>query len=483
MSLKQKTAQGFIWSAAERFSVQGLQFILGIILARILLPTDYGLIGMLAIFLAISQVFIDSGFSSALIQKRDRNDIDYSTAFFFNIAIGLFFYLILFFCAPLIAKFYNTPTLTSLTKVIGLSIFINSLAVVQRAKLTIKLDFKTQAKASLTSVLISGCISIIMAYKGYGVWALAVQILTKSILNTLLLWYFSKWKPQAVFSKESFKKLFSFGSKLLAAGLLYTIYQNLYLIIIGKIFSARSLGYYTRAQQFQRIPTENITAVIQRVTFPVLSSIQDDDKKLLKAFRGFIRLSTFVIFPITIGLAIIAEPLINLLLTEKWLPSVPLLQLLCVVGVLYPLHAVNLNIINVKGRSDIFLRLEIIKTITIALAIFLTYQYGIKTMIIGQLIASAITLIITTHYSGRMINYKTLKQIRDILPIAAITIIMAVAIWYATQIVTTDISKILVGITSGIITYVLAAKIGRFEELKQIYEVIITRLPWIQKNK
>ena len=478
MSLKQKTAHGFFWSATERFTVQGLQFVLGIILARLLLPTDYGLIGMLAIFLAISQVFIDSGFTSALIQKKDRNDTDYSTAFYFNLIIGVLFYLILYFGAPLIADFYKAPILDPLTKLIGLSILINSLAIVQRAKLTVKLDFKTQAKASLTSVFISGIIGIYLAYNGYGAWALATQIITKSTINTILLWFLSKWKPQFIFSRESFKALFSFGSKLLIAGLLYTIYGNLYLIIIGKIFNAGSLGYYTRAQQFQRVPTENITAVIQRVTFPVLSSIQDDNVRLLKAFRGFIRQSTFIIFPITIGLAILAEPLISLLLTDKWLPAVPMLQLLCLVGILYPLHAVNLNIINVKGRSDIFLRLEIIKTITISIAIVCTYSFGIKIMIIGRLIASLITLFITTLYTNKMVNYSSFKQFKDILPIMGIAAFMAVIIWFSIQVVSTDITKILVGLISGIIAYVVAAKIGRFEELKQIYGIIITKLPW-----
>ena len=318
-SLKKRAVNGVAWSAVERFSVQGLQFIMGLVLARLLLPSDYGLVGMLAIFLAISQTLVDSGFSSALIQKKNRNETDYSTAFFFNIGVGLFFYLILFFTAPLIADFYKISELSSLTKVIGINVFITSLAIVQRAKLTIKLDFKTQAKASLASIFIGGCVGIAMAYKGYGVWALVVQSLLRNGLNTLFLWLLSKWTPKVVFSKASFKELFSFGSKLLGAGLLDTIYRNIYLIIIGKIFSARELGFYTRAKQFQQLPSENITGIIQRVTFPVLSSIQDDDEKLLKAYRTFIKLSVFVVFPLMIGLAIVAEPL-----KEEYLLTGPL---------------------------------------------------------------------------------------------------------------------------------------------------------------
>ncbi len=471
-NLKQETAKGFFWSAIERFSVQGLQFLMGLVLARLLLPSDYGLVGMLAIFLAISQTFVDSGFSSALIQKKNRTDTDYSTAFFFNIGVGLFFYLVLFFTAPLIANFYDTPELTSLTKVIGLNVFITSLAVVQRAKLTIKLDFKTQAKASLTSVFIGGCVGIAMAYKGYGVWALVVQSLLRNGLNTIFLWFLSKWIPKAVFSTTSFKKLFSFGSKLLGAGLLNTIFQNIYLLVIGKLFSASELGFYTRAQQFQKMPSQNITGIIQRVTFPVLSSIQDDDEKLIKAYRSFIRLSAFVVFPLMIGLAVVAEPLIRLILTEKWMPTVPLLQLLCIAGMLYPVHAINLNILNVKGRSDLFLKLEIIKKILITIAILITFSFGVKAMVIGQIFTSFISFFINTHYSSKMINYGAWKQIKDMLPITIITLLMAFGICMAMPIVDSDALKLLIGIVVGIIIYLVSAKIGNFNELNEIVSLI-----------
>lgn len=471
-NLKQETAKGFLWSAVERFSVQGLQFLMGLVLARLLLPSDYGLVGMLAIFLAISQTFVDSGFSSALIQKKNRTDTDYSTAFFFNIGVGLFFYLVLFFTAPLIANFYDTPELTSLTKVIGLNVFITSLAVVQRAKLTIKLDFKTQAKASFTSVFIGGCIGIAMAYNGYGVWALVVQSLLRNGLNTIFLWFLSKWMPKAVFSITSFKGLFSFGSKLLGAGLLNTIFQNIYLLVIGKLFSASELGFYTRAQQFQKMPSQNITGIIQRVTFPVLSSIQDDDEKLIKAYRSFIRLSAFVVFPLMIGLAVVAEPLIRLILTEKWMPTVPLLQLLCIAGMLYPVHAINLNILNVKGRSDLFLKLEIIKKILITIAILITFSFGVKAMVIGQIFTSFISFFINTHYSSKMINYGAWKQIKDMLPTTIITLLMAFGICMAMPIVDSDALKLLIGIVVGIIIYLVSAKIGNFNELNEIVSLI-----------
>jgi len=254
-SLKQKTLSGVLWSCVERFSVQGIQFVIMVIMARILLPSDYGMIGMLAIFIAIAQTLIDSGFSNALIQKKDRSEIDYSTVFYFNIAVGIVLYFILFFSSPLIARFYNTPELTGLTRVLALNLFINSLAVVQRAILSIKIDFKTQAKASFSAAIISGIVGIVMAYTGFGVWSLAVQTVLNAFVNTVLLWIFSKWIPLKVFSFESFKKLFTFGSKLLASGLLDTIYRNIYTIVIGKKFASTDLGYFTRADQFAQFPS------------------------------------------------------------------------------------------------------------------------------------------------------------------------------------------------------------------------------------
>jgi teichuronic acid exporter len=474
-SLKKKAINGILWSTVERFSVQGLQFIVGIILARLLLPSDYGLIGMMAIFLAISQTFVDSGFSNALIQKKNRNETDYSTVFYFNIGIGLFFYLILFFCAPLIANFYNTPELTSLTKFIGINVFISSLAVVQQAKLTIALDFKTQAKASFYSVIVGGVIGVTMAYKGYGVWALVVQSIVQNGLNTLFLWLLSKWMPKAVFSIASFKQLFSFGSKLLVAGLLNTIFKNIYLLVVGKLYSTSQLGFYTRALQFQKFPSENVTGIIHRVTFPVLSSIQDDKKRLEIIFRKFIRLSAFVIFPLMIGLAVVAEPLIRLILTEKWMPVVPLLQLLCISGVLYPLHAININILNVKGRSDLVLKLEVIKKILIVITILITFSFGVKALVIGQIFTSIIGFFVNTHYTGKMINYGSWKQIKDIIPIVLIALFMALGVWIAMPIVDNDALKLFTAFVVGIILYILPAKIVNFTELNEIVSILRNR--------
>ena len=310
-SLKGKTAKGVLWSSVERFSTQGVQFVIMIVMARLLTPKDYGLIGMLAIFLAVSQSLIDSGFSQALIRKQHRTETDNSTVFYFNLAVGVILYLLLFLSAPWVADFYDTPELTAVMRVVCLGVIINSLAVVQRALLTVNIDFKTQAKASFSAALISGCTGIVLAYSGHGVWALVVQQLLNLGINTGLLWLFSSWRPKRLYSWQSFHELFAFGSKLLASGLLGTLYNNVYTIVIGKLFSAGNLGHYTRAQHFAEFPSSNLTGIMQRVTYPVLCSIQDDDKRLEKVYRKFLKLSAFVVFPLMLGLSAVARPFIR----------------------------------------------------------------------------------------------------------------------------------------------------------------------------
>lgn len=471
-SLKKKTIQGFFWSATERFSAQGMQFVLGVIIARLLAPTDYGLIGMLAIFLAISQTFIDSGFSTALIQKKDRDEKDFATTFYFNIVVALFFYALLYFCAPLIANFYEQPLLTPLARVVGLSIVINAFGVVQLAKFTIKVDFKTQAKASVTSILISGLAGLYMAYTGYGVWALVVQSLTKSFFNVALLWLISKWIPKERFSKERFKELFSFGSKLLAAGLLDTTYRNIYLIVIGKIFPAQTLGYYTHAQQFKDFPSSNLTGILQRVTFPILSEMQDDDERLKESYRKIIKLSALIIFPLMMGLAALAEPLIRVLLTDKWIESAWMLQLLCFAGMWYPIHAINLNVINVKGRSDLFLKLEIIKKAMITIVLVVSIPLGIKAIILGQIITSYLALIINTYYTKQIINYGFLRQMKDLSVILCLSFVMGSIVFISISYIdTTEILKLVMGFGIGLIFYcgtVWLFNIGDIKELTQL---------------
>ena len=362
-SLKDKTVKGVIWSSIDRFSAQGIQFVFSILIARLLLPEDYGVIAMLNIFLAVSQTFIDSGFGTALIRKIDRTETDFSTVFYFNIAVASVFYVILFFCAPAIANFYETPLLESVTKVVALNLIINSLSGIHNAKLSIVIDFKSRAKISIITTLLTGAVGLWMAYAGYGVWTLVVQNLLSSVIRTVMLWIIVRWRPQLVFSWKSFKELFSFGSKLLASALLDTLYNNIYTLVIGKVFSPSTLGVYSKAKNLAQFPSSNITSVLQSVTFPVLSTIQNDEERLSDAYKRFLKLSAFVVFPLMVGLAAVADPFIRIALTDKWANAICLLQILCFSLIWYPIHAINLNILQVKGRSDYFLKLEIIKKV------------------------------------------------------------------------------------------------------------------------
>lgn len=471
-SLKSKTVKGVVWSSIERFSTQGVQFLIMIIMARLLTPKDYGLIGMLAIFLAVAQSLIDSGFSQALIRKQDRTDVDNSTVFYFNIVVSSALYLILFIAAPFVADFYNQPELTSVMRVVCLGVILNSLAVVQRALLTVRIDFKTQAKASLSAAVISGCIGIVLAYCGFGVWSLVVQQLLNLSVNTLLLWIFSKWRPIAVFSWKSFHELFAFGSKLLASGLLDTLYRNIYPIVIGKLFSASSLGHYTRAQQFSEFPSSNVTGIIQRVTYPILCGIQDETERLEAVYRKFLKLSAFIIFPLMIGMSAVARPFIDIVLGTQWGFCGQLLQIICFAMMWYPIHAINLNLLQVKGRSDLFLRLEIIKKILGITVLCITAPFGLVVMCYGQIFNSIVALVINTYYTGKLINVGFIRQMKDLLPTILLSLTMFGAILLVNDFIEVNMHRLIIGILVGIIVYASGSYIFKFKELQTLFSLI-----------
>ena len=444
-----------------------------IIMARILTPADYGLVGMLTIFIAVSQSLIDSGFSQALIRKQDRQEVDNSTVFYFNIIVGVGLYLILFFSAPLIAKFYNEPLLSPITRVISLSVVFNSLAVVQRALLTARLDFKTQAVASCLGATISGVNGIWMAYSGFGVWSIVWQQVSNLAIVTILLWILSKWKPILAYSWKSFRELFGFGSKLLASGLLETLYRNIYLIVIGKIFNASDLGYYTRANQFASLPSSNVTGIIQRVTFPVLCSIQDDTAQLTDVYRRMLRMSAFIIFPPMLLMAAVAKPMIVTILTEKWLFSAVLLQICCMAMMWYPVHAINLDILQVKGRSDLFLKLEIIKKILGVAMLCITIPFGLIAMCWGMVINSIIALIINSHYTSRLINLGIITQLGDLMPTLLLSSGIAVIVYCTvTFIPMNPVLAFAVGVVEGVVLFIGMAKLLRFKEYTELLAIL-----------
>lgn len=452
-NLAKKTSNSLKWSAIERIATQFIQLVVMLILGRMLGPQAFGLIGMLAIFIAISNTFIDGGFSSAIIRKEDRCEEDFYTTFYFNILVSLCCYLILFFLSPYIASFYKHHELIDLTRVLGLTVLINAFAIVQRTRLTILMDFKTQAKASFISVLLSAFIAIIFAYYNFGVWSLVAQSCSFALFNTILLNIFFPWFPKLIFSKKSFKNLFGFGSKLLFSGLLDTIYNNIYLIIIGRVFNSVEVGYFSQAKTLISVPAMTLTAVIQRVTYPMLSQIQNDKEALEKAFLLSLKLSSLFIFPVIIGVGLIAKPFIVLILGDKWLPSAYLISTLSIGLMLYPIHAINLNLLQVKGRSDLFLKLEVIKKVLITAVLIITIPIGIKAICIGMVFQSYVALIINTYYTGRLSSLNTIKQIKELFPIWIFVFISSAISYCWCYFFSNEIIQILITLITALFIY------------------------------
>ncbi len=430
-SLKSKTIHGIMWSAVDSFAAQGITFLVGIILARLLSPGEFGLVGMITIFIAVSETFINSGFSSALIQKKNCTETDYSTVFYFNLASGVLFFFILFFSAPLISRFFDEPQLNLLVKVLALVLIIDSLTLIQRTTLTKRIDFKLQTKISVIAAISSGVVGVGLAFAGYGVWSLVFKTLSQRVVNSFLLWFWNRWRPILVFSFQSFKELFSFGSKLLISGLIDTAYRNIYYLVIGKFFSANELGYYTRAQHFNDLPSSNLNTIMSRVTYPVLAQMQDDPVKLKSGYKKMIKSIMLISMVLMAGLAAVAEPMIITLIGEKWRPAIIYLQLLTFVGMMYPLHALNLNMLQVQGRSDLFLRLEVIKKLIAIPTIIIGVFFGIKVMILGMWVNTLIAYYLNSYWSGRMINYPMREQVNDIMPGFGIALTMGAVVMFA----------------------------------------------------
>lgn len=418
-TLKQKAQIGIFWSAIDAFAAQAVSFTVGIILARLLLPAEFGLIGMLSIFMAVAQSFLGSGFGSALIQKKEISSIDSSSVFYFNLVVGFALAFILYLFAPSIASFYRQPVLSALIRAMSLVMIIGSFGIVQSAILTRNMNFKAQTKITLTASILSGAIGITMAYRGLGVWSLVGQQISAAFFRSVALWLFNTWRPLWAFSFKSLRQMFAFGSRILASGILNEIFDNIYYMIIGKVFTPEALGFYSRARRLQELPSHTLSNVVGRVSFPIFSSIQNDKVALKEGLSKALRLLVFINTPIMVGLAVIAERLVVLLLTEKWLPCVPYLQLLSAVGILFPLQLLNLNALLAMGRSDLFLRLEIIKKVLIVANIALTWHIGIFAMILGQIAVSIACYFINSYYTGKILNYPALKQLRDVSPFLA----------------------------------------------------------------
>lgn len=428
-SLKHKTVKGVSWSFIDSISSQGIMFLVGLVLARLLTPDDYSLIGIILIFIEVFNSIVDSGFSNALIRKKDATDKDYNTVFVSNLVISIILCSALYLSAPAIAGFFARPQLTDLLHVMSFIIIINAFAIIQRTILMKNIDFRTQTKISLISSITSGVVGIGMALLGYGVWALVGQQLSRQGLNTVFLWIYARWYPRLQFSIESFKELFGFGWKLLVSCLIDTVWKEIYQVVIGKCYAPAMLGQYTRAKQFASIFSSNLTSIVQRVSYPVLSSIQDDKTRLKAGYKRIIKISMLLSFVLMLGMAACAESMIQVLVGDQWLPAVPLLQIICFQMMLYPLHALNLNMLQVEGRSDLFLRLEIIKKAIAVGPILLGIFVNIYWMLLGSVFTGWIAYYLNAYYSGPAIGYSIKEQIKDILPSFGIAIVMAAVVY------------------------------------------------------
>ena len=404
--------KGTFWSGIERFSSQGIQFIISIVISRILLPREYGLIAMLSIFISLGQTFIDGGFGQALIQKRSRNNIDYSTAFFTNLAFSIFAYLLLFIGAPWIAEFYEEPELLVLARFVGLNFIVSSFMVVQNAIISINLDFRALTISSLVAVIIGGAVGIVLALNGMGVWALAIQALLSNVIRVVVIWFYLKWIPLLKFSLNSFKELFGFSSKILLSTIMHTLYMNMYTLVIGKFYNTTDVGLYNRSNTLANFSSVNLTSVIQRVFYPVLCEQQDNDEKLKKTLRESIRALALVIFPSCLLLALFAKPLLYIVFTPKWLPAASLLSILAISFALYPLLSMNIQMLQVKGHPELFLKAEVVKKISAIILLVVSLKYGIIYLCFSILAYNICDYLITLFFVKKVFSTSLFEQIK-----------------------------------------------------------------------
>lgn len=474
--LKSKAIGGALWTAVEKFIRQGAQFVIGIVLARILAPDDYGIVGMLAIFIAIANTFADSGLSNALIQEQDCTDDDYSTIFYFNVAVALGCYALLFLSAPSVASFYEMPVLTDVMRVVSLSIIISGLTAVQNTRLTKQLRFRLQSKISIVSVFVTGATGLILAFRGWGVWALVFQALAGQIFTSVCVWCYSKWIPKLRFSVNSFRQLWRFGSKLLCSSLINTLYQNLYTLVIGKCFSPAQVGYYNRGNGYASIPVNTVTDMSLKVTYPILAKLQDDDERLLRAYSKLLRMPLYILYPILTAIAVTSAPLIEFMIGEKWLPCAPLLSILCIGGMFTPLTQINLNLLYVKGRTDLVLKLELIKKPIAFLILFASIPFGIIVMVVGKALYEFVAFSFNCYYTGKILNYGELRQLRDLLPIFINCAVMAGVMAIAMTSVCSPWIKFIVAIPCGLFSYWIFSILTKDTSYIELKEILLKKL-------
>lgn len=477
-TLKQKAISATFWSSIDTFSRQGVQFIITLILARLLTPTDYGTVGLLSIFLGIAGVFINSGFASALIQRQEISDIDLSSVFYFNVFMALLFSCLLSLAAPSIAAFYNTPILVPLTRIMAASLFIGAFGSIQTTILTKSLDFRKQCIISLATVVVSGSIAVVLAWYNYGVWSLAILFLASSCVSTLLLWALHSWRPRPIFSISAIRSLFRFGSFLMVSSLLDTLYTRLNTLVIGKFYSPQDLGYYSRADGTQQIPASVLSGVISRVAFPLFSAANRDPSLLRNGLHKAITHTMMLNLPIMLGMVVTARSLVLVLFGEQWLPCVPYLQILCLGGILWPLHVLNLDVLVAQGRSDLFFRLEVFKKIVGIGLLVIACFFGITAIAWSTVITSIICFAINAHYSGLFLNYGTLRQTAVLLPYCAVSLFMTACVWLTTMLLPlhTPILLLAIQVLTGVAIYTFLCYIFRLTAFIESIQLAATSL-------
>ena len=463
MNLKNETITNMIWRFAERSAAQIVSFIVSIILARLLLPEEYGTITLITVFTAILQVFVDSGMANALIQKRNADDLDFSTVFYFNFFVCIFLYLLMFFCAPLIGDFYNDSSLVPLTRVISLTLIISGVKGVQQAYVSKHLLFKRFFYSTLGGTLFSAVVGVIMAYKGYGCWALVAQQLSNATIDTLILWITVKWRPKLQFSLQRLMELFSYGWKLLISSLLDVGYNNLRNLIIGKVYSSSDLAYYNKGQQFPSLIVSNINTSIDSVLLPVMATAQDNPSIIKNMTRKSIKMSSYIMWPLMVGLAVCAKPLVIVLLTEKWIEAVFFLRVFCFTYVLWPIHTANLNAIKAMGRSDEFLKLEIIKKLIGIISIIVSIPFGVHVMAIAYLITGPISAVINAFPNKRLLNYSFKEQFEDLVPCIGLSLFMGLIVCPIQYLPIDNIMIIILQVILGAIIYVIGSRLFRLD--------------------
>lgn len=481
-SLKKQTIRGASWSFADSLLGQGITFLVGLVLARLLSPDEYGLIGIITIFITVFNAIIDGGFSNALIRKNDATDKDYNTMFIVNLGVSIVLFVALFFASPFIAQFFQREELTSLCRVMGIVLVLNALSLVHNTVLTKRIDFKTKTKASFISSIASGIIGISMAYLGFGVWSLVGQQITRQGLNTLCLWCFNRWWPNFKFSFESFKEMWNFGWKVLAVTIINQTWTQIYQVVIGKCYAPATLGLYTRAQQFSSICSSNLSSIVQRVSYPVLSKLQEDRKRLKLGYKKVIKVTMLVSFTLMLGLAGCAKSLVAVLIGEKWMECVPFLQIVCFDMMFYPLHSLNLNMLQVQGRSDLFLKLEIIKKCILVLPVLMGIFIGIYWMLISSVFIGLVCYYLNAYYSGPFLNYSIKEQITDFLPSLVMAMTMFVVLFGMSFLNFSYYIVLPLQIITGAAFTITVCELRKPEEYLEIKGIAMSMINKIQKR-